>query len=814
MANKFTQKAQRALNAALSSASELGHSYIGSEHILLGLLAESDSAASKLLSSYGVKQSTVTASILELTGKGSPTPLSPSDMTPRAKRIIEGAAFSMSEYGQNYIGTEHLLISLISDRECVAVRILESLGASPSELEESVERFLRSVPSLKNEAKSEKEPSPKKKEKSFLLGFGRDLTEEAVRGRIDPVIGRTRETESVIQILSRRTKNNPCLIGEPGVGKTAVVEGLALRIADGRVPDSIHEKRIISLDLASMIAGAKYRGEFEERLKKVLSDAAKDPNVIIFIDEVHTVVGAGAAEGAVDAANILKPALARGELQLIGATTLTEYSKYIEKDAALERRFQPVTVGEPSREETVKILQGLRARYEAHHKLTISDEAIDAAVEFSSRYIPDRFLPDKAIDLIDEAASRLKLKIFTSPPEHRRLEDEIKRAEAEKAEAITDQDFELAAALRDREAALKAELGSLKQDWEKRKNGERPTLCDSDIAEVLTGWTGIPISRLVEDESERLNSLEKRLRERVIGQDAAIREVANAIKRSRIGLSDPKRPIGSFIFAGQSGVGKTELCRALAYSLFGSEDAMIRLDMSEYMEKHSISKLIGSPPGYIGYGEGGMLSEKVRRAPYSLVLFDEIEKAHPDIFNLLLQMLDDGVLTDSQGRRIMFRNCLIIMTTNLGSRQYGETGKVGFSSESDTNRLNGERKQVLDELKRSFRAEFLNRIDEIIVFKALSDQELEKIASMILSNVADRIENNGIFIEFDKSVTSAVVNRAKKDDQGARGLRRAVTRLVETPFSLAILGGDIPNGSYISATFEEGRAVFRKKGTN
>ncbi len=812
MANKFTQKAQRALSAALDIASELGHSYIGSEHILLALSLDRDSAASRLLSAVGIKHDDVKSTVIEITGKGSPSPLSPSDMTPRAKKLIEGAASLTSELGQSYIGTEHLLLSLLSDRDSVAVRIIESLGSSPSELEDNVEKYVHSVPGAKGDAKREGDPLSAKKEKSALSGYGRDLTDEAKRGRIDPVIGRHRETESVIQILSRRKKNNPCLIGEPGVGKTAVIEGLANRIADGYVPDTLAGKRIISLDLSSMVAGAKYRGEFEERLKRVISEACKDPDIIIFIDEVHTVIGAGSAEGAVDAANILKPALARGELQLIGATTLDEYRRYIEKDAALERRFQPVTVGEPSRADTVKILEGLRTKYEAHHKLTISDEAIKAAVDLTSRYIPDRFLPDKAIDLIDEASARLALKIFTSPPELKRLEDELKRAELDKAEAITMQDFELAASLRDRESELSSRLTSLKHEWEKRKSGERPVLYEKDVAEVITGWTNIPVIRLMEDESNRLLSLEERLKERVIGQDEAIIAVAGAIKRNRTGLSDPKRPIGSFIFAGQSGVGKTELCRALSSSLFGSENSMIRLDMSEYMERHSLSRLIGSPPGYVGYGEGGILSEAVRRAPYSLVLFDEIEKAHPDIFNLLLQILDDGMLTDSQGRHIMFNNCIIIMTTNLGSRQYGETGRVGFSPSDAEAVTNAERSRVLDELKRSFKAELLNRIDEIIVFSPLSRDGLEAIASMLLSKLTDRIENNGIFIEFDGSVPAAVARLGGKSEQGARGLRRAMTQLIEDPFSLAILSGEISKGDFISASFQNDAVHFRKKG--
>ncbi len=812
MSNKFTPKAQYALNSALSFASDLGHTYIGSEHLLLGLLSTPDSAALKILNFRGAKLEAVRATVIDITGIGSPEPVSPSDMTPRTKKIIEGSAYRSVQSGQSYIGTEHLLLSLLSDRDCVAVRILESLGISQSELVSDVEGYLESSPSKNNIKQSAKETDQGKSAKNAILQYGRDLTEYARKNRLDPIIGRERETERVIQILSRRTKNNPCLIGEPGVGKTAVVEGLAERIADGDVPDILRDKKMISLDLGSMIAGAKYRGEFEERLKKILSEVEKDPNIIIFIDEIHTIIGAGAAEGAVDAANIIKPALARGELQVIGATTIGEYRRHIEKDAALERRFQSVQVGEPTREETLKILEGLRAKYEAHHKLRISEEALKAAVELSVRYITDRFLPDKAIDLVDEAAARLRLKIFTSPPEHRRLEEEIARVECEKAEAITEQNFELAASLRDKEKELRDGYNTVKNEWERRKNSRDLVLGENDIADVVTQWTRIPIKELVEDESEKLRALEDRLRERVIGQDGAIRAVASAIRRGRAGLSDPRRPIGSFIFAGGTGVGKTELCRALASALFGSDEAMIRLDMSEYMEKHSVSKLIGSPPGYVGYGEGGILTEKVRRSPYSLLLFDEIEKAHPDIFNLLLQILDDGILTDSQGRRIIFRNCIIILTTNLGAKREGETGKVGFSSGEPNAEGNEMHLRVQNALKAVFRPEFLNRIDEVIVFSPLSDSDLEKIASLILKDLADRIENNGILIELSADIASLVVRKGKKEEYGARQLRRAVTTLVETPFSDAMLKGEISKGDYITAKVEDDKVIFEKKG--
>ena len=810
MSNKFTPKAQYALNAALAYASELGHSYIGSEHLLLGLLSTSDSAASKLLATRGVKLESVKATIVEITGTGSPEPVSPSDMTPRTKKIIELAASRSLGNGQSYIGTEHLLGAMLSDRDCVAVRILESLGAPIVEIKNDLDSYITSIPQSPAARRTGGESEKIKSDKNPILQYGRDLTEMARRNKIDPIIGRDRETERVIQILSRRTKNNPCLIGEPGVGKTAVVEGLAERIAEGDVPDTLRHKKIISLDLASMIAGAKYRGEFEERLKKVLSEVEKDPDLIIFIDEMHTIIGAGAAEGAVDAANIIKPAWARGELQIIGATTIAEYRRHVEKDAALERRFQSVTVGEPTREETLRILEGLRSKYESHHKLTITREAIVAATDLSMRYITDRFLPDKAIDLLDEAAARLRLKIFTSPPEHRRLEEEIKKASLEKAEAIAEQNFELAASLRDKEKQLTEKYDKMREEWERRKSAEELALSEGDVADIVTQWTSIPVSRLLESDAQKLSSLKERLSERVIGQDKAIDALSSAILRGRTGLGDPKRPIGSFIFAGQTGVGKTELCRALSSALFGNDEAMIRLDMSEYMEKHSISKLIGSPPGYTGYGEGGLLTEKVRRSPYSLVLFDEIEKAHPDVFNILLQILDDGTLTDSQGRRVDFKNCIIILTTNLGAKTFGETGKVGFLSSPRDGERNAERERIEGELRRAFRPELLNRIDEVIFFRSLDTSDLESIANVMLLSLTDRIENNGIFIEFDQSVVDALVSDCDREF-GARPLRRAIIKLIETPFSEAMLGGNIAKGDFIFAKYNGERIIFEKK---
>ena len=814
MANRFTQKAQSVLNAALRFASEMGHTYIGSEHLLLGLIHEESGVASHYLTERGADFDKIRNAVAQLSGVGSPTSLSAADMTPRTKNIIEASLYESQKGGQDYIGTEHLLLALLGERDCVAVRILESLEVSISELRSDLTAFLGNTPpdraahtsaSARKDGKSGLDSSP------TLKSFGRDLTELARAGKIDPIIGRDTETERVIQILSRRTKNNPCLIGEPGVGKTAVVEGLAQRIVAGNVPENLRDKTLVTLDIASMIAGAKYRGEFEERFKNVMEEARKNPDLILFIDEIHTIVGAGAAEGAVDAANIIKPALARGEMQVIGATTISEYRKHIEKDAALERRFQSVTVGEPSKEEALQILCGLCDKYEAHHKLKIANEALEAAVNLSVRYIPDRYLPDKAIDLIDEAASRLRISAHTSPPDLKATEDRIKALAAEKEEAISAQNFERAAALRDEEQALKTEYENKKAEWTRTQSNTELTVTAADIADIVTQWTGIPVNRLLEEESEKLLRLDEMLRARVIGQDAAVEAVARAIKRGRMGLKDPRRPVGSFIFMGPTGIGKTELAKALADVMFGDASAMIRLDMSEYMEKHSVSKLIGSPPGYVGFEEGGQLTEKIRRRPYSVVLFDEIEKAHPDVFNILLQVLEDGVLTDSQGRRVDFRNTVLILTSNVGAGEMKATATLGFTAESAQNDQEAQRNRMMTALKGTFRPEFLNRIDDIIVFNSLTQPDIEKIASLMLADVQTRINDLGITVYFDPSVAALLAKEGFDPTYGARPLRRAVVRMVEDAFSTEMLEGRIQKGDALKAVANDGKITFEKQ---
>ena len=808
---RFTQKAQNVLNNALSFARELGHTYVGSEHILLGLVGENDSVAANILNARGVSLERIKEAVIAVAGEGTPGNVSAADITPRTKHIIEASSYEAIQLRQSYIGTEHILLALLNERDCVGVKILEDCGVSLNDVRADLTSYLGGPRNEGNPLSGDRKETAKESKTNTptLSTHGKDLTEIAKEGKLDPIIGRDNETERVVQILSRRTKNNPCLIGEPGVGKTAVVEGLAQRIVDGNVPETLRNKKIITLDIPSMIAGAKYRGEFEERMKNVMEEVSKNPQIILFIDEIHTIIGAGAAEGAVDAANIIKPALARGEMQVIGATTLAEYRKHIEKDAALERRFQSVVVGEPSADEAKQILAGLRDKYEAHHKVKITDQAISAAVDLSRRYITDRYLPDKAIDLIDEAASRRRISAHTSPPDLRELEERIKTLSQEKEEAITAQDFERAAKIRDDEKACKDLYASSKSDWEKSQTEINLEIDENDIADVVTQWTGIPISKLMEAESEKLLHLEQTLKERIIGQDSAVEAVARAIRRGRMGLKDPRRPIGSFIFLGPTGVGKTELTKALADLMFGSQSAMIRLDMSEYMEKHSVSKLIGSPPGYVGFEEGGQLTEKIRRHPYSVVLFDEIEKAHPDVFNIMLQVLEDGVLTDSQGRRVDFKNTIIIMTSNVGASVMSQSRSLGFSENSQAdNDKKAADARVMGALKQTFRPEFINRIDDIIIFNKLTKENIEQIASLLLEDVKARIHDLGVTIDFDQSVLSFVSREGFDDVFGARPLRRAIVRLIEDSFSTEMLEGKIKSGDSVKAIEQDGKILY------
>ncbi|MGN1347198.1 MAG: ATP-dependent Clp protease ATP-binding subunit [Eubacteriales bacterium] len=813
----FTGKAQNALNRALYIASEMGHTCVGSEHLLLGLLSEKDGIAERVLSERGVTYDKTKELLADHVGVGGPSQLSAADITPRTKKIIEQSANIAVNMGHGYIGTEHLLLALCDEGECFAVRLIAEQGASAADIKRDVMACFGQESGEKGNApgaSGAKKTDEGLKDAPTLTQYGRNLCKMAKEGKIDPIIGRDNETGRVIQILSRRTKNNPCLIGEPGVGKTAVVEGLAQRIVDGNVPDTLRDKIIVTLDLSGMIAGAKYRGEFEERMKNVMEEVRRNPQIILFIDEIHTIIGAGGAEGAVDAANIIKPALARGEMQVVGATTIDEYRKHIEKDAALERRFQSVMVGEPTPEEAEQILFGLRDKYEAHHKLKISDEAVKAAVKLSVRYISDRYLPDKAIDLIDEAASKKRISSFMPTPDVRETEEKLKKVTAEKEEAILGEDYEGAARLRDEEKKLTEELETKKSA---SSAGKSDTLVvdASDIADIVTSWTGIPVKKLAEEEGERLMKLDSILKERIIGQDEAVDAVARAIRRGRMGLKDPKRPIGSFIFLGPTGVGKTELSKVLADTMFGDENAMIRVDMSEYMEKHSVSKLIGSPPGYVGYDEGGQLTEKIRRRPYSVVLFDEIEKAHPDVFNILLQILEDGILTDAQGRRVDFKNTVIIMTSNAGVSELANAPrKLGFTDSSDTSAERDERERtkaaLLDALKHTFKPEFLNRVDETIVFNKLTDADIEKITELMLTEVTKRIEALGISITFDHDVVSSLAKEGFDPTYGARPLRRAIVRRVEDSFSEAMLRGDVKSGDRVTAVLEDGEIKYRK----
>ncbi len=802
MKNRFTQKAEHALEGALAAARELGHTYIGSEHLLLALTLEPDSVASKLLLARGVTGEQLRTAIGDALGVGSRSAIGPGDMSPRTRRIIEQAAAEASRLGSSYIGTEHLLLALLSERDSAALRLLAVLRVSTTELYGDVQSYFGVSTGGETVRRDDPEKKPARREglasAPALHSYGRDLTTLAREGKLDPVIGREAETERVIQTLSRRTKNNPCLIGEPGVGKTAVVEGLAQRIAAGAVPDQLRDRFIVTLDIPSMVAGAKYRGEFEERLKSVMEEVARDPRIVLFVDEIHTIIGAGGAEGAIDAANIIKPALARGEMQLIGATTITEYRRHIEKDAALERRFQSITVGEPSEEDALLILRGLREKLEAHHRLRITDDALEAAVGLSVRYIPDRFLPDKAIDLLDEAAAHQRLLAFTTPPALRELEAKLNALSAAKEEAVTAQDFERAARLRDEEISCREAYREAKSGWSEQSD-EALTVTAAHIAEIVTQWTSIPVNRLMEDESARLRALEAELSARVIGQAEAVAAVARAIRRGRTGIKDPERPIGSFLFLGPTGVGKTELCRALAASLFGQESAMIRLDMSEYMEKHSISKLIGSPPGYVGYEEGGRLTEQVRRRPYAVVLFDEIEKAHPDIFNLLLQILEDGRLTDSQGRRVDFRNTVIILTSNLGSTP-GEEGRLaGFGRGGGLPADAREEKAV----RAAFRPELLNRIDDIIRFAPLRPEDIAAITRLMLDELRERVKPLGITLTFADSAVDWLAEIGFSPRDGARPLRRAIVREAEDSLAAALLDSSIREGDRVIARAED-----------
>ena len=784
----FTEKANRALNKAVQAAESMGHTYIGSEHLLLGLLSDKTTVAGTVLAARHIQYDNIENYIKQAVGVGVPTELVPDDFTPRSKRIIETAVQLARGMGQALVGTEHVLLAIVREPDCMAAQMLAQSGVSLQEIVNDVSKSIMGGTAAP--VKNGEEAS----DGTTLSQFGRDLTKLAKEGKIDPVIGRQKEIERVIQILSRRTKNNPCLIGEPGVGKTAIAEGLALKIVSGEVPEMLKNKRIISIDLTGMVAGTKYRGDFEERIKKVIDEVKAADDIILFIDEVHTLVGAGSAEGAVDAANILKPSLARGELQVIGATTLEEYRKNIEKDAALERRFQPIIVGEPSEEEAIEILKGLRDKYEAHHKVKITDEAINAAVKLSSRYIGDRYLPDKAIDLIDEAASRVKLQTFTAPPELKTLEEQKKEIEAEKQSAVNAQEFERAAELRDREKQIAAELAEKQEAWKKQTGKSRDEVGEAEVAQIVASWTGIPITQLTTEESERLLHLEEELHRRIVGQDEAVKAVSRAIRRGRVGLKDPKKPVGSFIFLGPTGVGKTELCKALAAAMFGDENAMIRLDMSEYMEKHTVSRLVGSPPGYVGYEEGGQLTEQVRRKPYSVILLDEIEKAHPDVFNMLLQILDDGILTDSQGRHVDFKNCIIIMTSNVGARLITDKQTAfGFADSSEEGERNDAKikEAVMGELRNTFRPEFLNRVDDIIVFHRLTKPQIKEIASRLLGNLQKRIESMDIHVSFTDDAVEKIADAGFDEVYGARPLKRAIQSRIEDELSEAMLRGEV-----------------------
>ena len=813
MMQRFTDDAQRVLSFAQEAALELGHDYVGTEHVLIGLIKVKNGVAAKALNELGLSAETIIEDVEEHIGRGNKK-VSSVYMTPRVKHVLELAVEVANHMNHNYVGTEHILLGLLSDGGGVAVGILRNHNIRANDIVDTIRTILGSSDSASHSAEDRKDNSSL----GELADFGTDLNESAKQGKIDPVIGRDKEIARVIQILSRRTKNNPVLIGEPGVGKTAIAEGLAQRIVNGNVPEILRNKRIISLSISSMLAGAKYRGEFEERLKKAIDEVQKHDDMIIFIDEIHTLVGAGATEGAMDAANILKPALARGEFQVVGATTLDEYKKHIEKDAALERRFQPVLVGEPSEEDALEILKGLRDRYEAFHKAKITDEALEAAVSLSSRYITDRFLPDKAIDVVDEAASKVRMKVFSAAPDVKALETQLADVKKEKEAAVTAQEFEKAAEMRDEEKRIEKEIND-KKKAAKENSDAKLVVTDEDIASVVAQWTGIPVSKIAQEESESLLHLEEELHKRVIGQDEAVVAVSKAVRRARAGLKDPKRPIGSFLFLGPTGVGKTELARALAVALFGDETAMIRLDMSEYMEKHTVSRLVGAPPGYVGYEEGGQLTDAVRRKPYSVILLDEVEKAHADFFNILLQVLDDGRLTDSQGRTVDFRNTVIIMTSNLGAKALRkDSPELGFlaakkadSNTEDTNGVNFKeaKKSVMDSVKRHFRPEFLNRIDEMIVFHALTSNDLKQIVTILMDTVVKRLGDMGLSLKISPAAMDLLVKEGSDFSMGARPLKRAIQRLIEDPISDLILQGNAAEGAIIKADVEDEHIVVK-----
>ena len=813
MMQRFTDDAQRVLSFAQEAALELGHDYVGTEHVLIGLIKVKNGVAAKALNELGLSAETIIEDVEEHIGRGNKK-ASSVYMTPRVKHVLELAVEVANHMNHNYVGTEHILLGLLSDGGGVAVGILRNHNIRANDIVDTIRTILGSSDSASHSGEDRKDNSSL----GELADFGTDLNESAKQGKIDPVIGRDKEIARVIQILSRRTKNNPVLIGEPGVGKTVIAEGLAQRIVNGNVPEILRNKRIISLSISSMLAGAKYRGEFEERLKKAIDEVQKHDDMIIFIDEIHTLVGAGATEGAMDAANILKPALARGEFQVVGATTLDEYKKHIEKDAALERRFQPVLVGEPSEEDALEILKGLRDRYEAFHKAKITDEALEAAVSLSSRYITDRFLPDKAIDVVDEAASKVRMKVFSAAPDVKALETQLADVKKEKEAAVTAQEFEKAAEMRDEEKRIEKEIND-KKKAAKENSDAKLVVTDEDIASVVAQWTGIPVSKIAQEESESLLHLEEELHKRVIGQDEAVVAVSKAVRRARAGLKDPKRPIGSFLFLGPTGVGKTELARALAVALFGDETAMIRLDMSEYMEKHTVSRLVGAPPGYVGYEEGGQLTDAVRRKPYSVILLDEVEKAHADFFNILLQVLDDGRLTDSQGRTVDFRNTVIIMTSNLGAKALRkDSPELGFlaakkadSNTEDVSVVNFKeaKKSVMDSVKRHFRPEFLNRIDEMIVFHALTSNDLKQIVTILMDTVVKRLGDMGLSLEISPAAMDLLVKEGSDFSMGARPLKRAIQRLIEDPISDLILQGNAPEGAIIKADVEDEHIVVK-----